>query len=167
VTGAGAVFVLDVSVAVRWWLRQLPYADAAVRFLVETLASRQARVFILDGLRHRTLDLLAADLASVRLQPEIGGLLYDDVARQMDLLNQPDIAQVMDPEPLARAGFMLAGSFGIPLYEAETAALAEVLRLPLLVADADEFAALDVVAARRPALRLLWLPEFMAGRGQA
>jgi hypothetical protein len=162
VTGAGDVFVLHPSVVVRWWLRHLRDADAAVRFLLEALASRRARVIILDGLQHRTLESLAADLSTVPLQPAVAEMLYDDVVAQIDLLTQPDIGHVMSAEPVARAGFILASSYGIPLFEAQTVALAAAIRLPLLVCDGDDFAALTSIAAERPALHLVWLPDLPA-----
>jgi predicted nucleic acid-binding protein len=106
-------------------------------------------------------DEVAQDLATVALDPEIAGLLVDDIARQMRLLFDSGVAHPMDHSALARPSFILAARHGITLYDAQTVILAETTRLPLLVADRDLYDVLQRIAIERPMFRLLWLPQYL------
>jgi hypothetical protein len=125
------------------------------------------RLLIYAGIEAHVLDGLINDLAGAGFAGDIMGMLHDDVFLQFRLLQQNDCAHMMESEAVTRRAFVLAVSSGLRLYDAATAVLAATVQLPLLVADEDQFAVLRQLAADRAALQLLWLPEFMAGRGQA
>jgi hypothetical protein len=66
------------------------------------------------------------------------------------------------PETTRRA-FILAVAERMALYDAQTVLLAESTTVPLLVADAGQYAKIQGIANRRPALQALWLPDYLLG----
>ncbi|HEX5165068.1 MAG TPA: hypothetical protein VFV93_06710, partial [Thermomicrobiales bacterium] len=119
------------------------------------------RLLVVEGIELRVLDEVAQDVATEALDPEIAELLVDDIGRQMRLLLESGVAHAMDPRPLVRPSFVLAARHGITLYDAQTVILAETTRLPLLVADRDQYGVLQRIATGRTMLRLLWLPQLL------
>ena len=145
----------------RWWLHHRSHATDADRLLFEYLALRRIRLLIIEGLHPRVLDEVARDLGGSGLHPDIVGRLFDDIAAQMGLLMEKEAIHAMDATSLMRAAFELAIAQNIPLYDASTVILAEVMRLPLLIADEAQRESLSEIAADRPSLTLLWLPDYL------
>jgi predicted nucleic acid-binding protein len=145
----------------RWWLTQLPEAEAAHRFLHDVLPNGGIVLSALDTLESAILDLLAADLGAFALDQRIGALLNDDVHTLLDMLLSARLLQYTRHQMLNRPAFLLASSEGIPFPDALQIALAEAFNLPLLLADAGTRDRLHVVMADRPRLNVIWLPSYL------
>ena len=152
--------VLHVSVAARWWLRHLPYATEAERFLLEEIGARRVRTLAVAGIELRVLDELARDLSAIELDPLIAQLLYDDVTAQFQTMTRMCMMRVADPIPLAAAAFVMATRFGISLDDAMSMVLAHLSDTPILLADEGLRERLQTRAAEHPGLQVRWLPEY-------
>jgi predicted nucleic acid-binding protein len=121
-------FVLDASVAVKWWL---PAVDEP---LVDT-----AR-WLFEQHRNGRIEFIGPDL----LWPEVGSVLHKAVRRGRITSKQAersldeflDSGVTLEPSaPLLRAAFLIASGANQSVYDAIYVALAMSLDRPLLTAD--------------------------------
>lgn len=153
--------VLHPSVATRWWLQHLPNAAEANRLLFEVLATRSAEVIAAAGIEYVVLRQIAADLGEVQVAPNLARLLCEDILDLFAALISVSSLITVDRAALVRIAFPMASYYAIDLDDALTAALAQLQRVPLVVAEESSLRSLRPVAAEQTGLTLLWLPDYL------
>jgi hypothetical protein len=131
--------IIHPAVAVRWWLYHLPNAEAARRFLVESVETRSVTLVALASLESEVLSQLAADLASYRDRIDEGILsaLFVDVRRTLTALVSQDALTLNDGADVAFPAFVVASSSQLSFADAQLLAMALARVEPLLVATED------------------------------
>lgn len=158
--------VLHPSVVLCWWLQHLPHADSARAFRERLLEHHRVRLIATDQLDVQVVEALLDDLRTFAqpLSTAITGMLYDDVLAAFGLLTRLGILQVVNIRSVARTAMMLGGLHRLPFIDALNVVLAEesiASQRVLLVADEPTYSRLMAVQADRPALRVVWLPEYV------
>jgi len=119
-------YVIDASVAIKWFLKDEDYVDAS---LAVYDAYNDGRVRLLAP-EHMVLEVANAIQSAVRSRRTTA----DDGDRAVSLLLSLDIPRVSGRE-LIVAGYRLASRYDCAFYDALYLALADAVRCPLLHAD--------------------------------
>jgi hypothetical protein len=152
-------FVLHSGIAVRWWLRDLPNAELAERFLYRDLATGTIRLLAIDGIEHSIMMRPADDLGPFHLHPTIASALGDDYHRLLAGMVEDGILVLVRQQILARQAFVTATNYNVRYVDALSLEAAEVFGAPLLFEAGDIGDSLRIVAAERPGLQLRPLHE--------
>ena len=120
-------FVVDASVAAKWFLRDEPGSQSAEMLLADF---RENRIQLLAPV-HLHVEVSSAIRNAVRT----GRLSVDDAREAIEVFMAWQIETVGGPEPIL-AGFDRAVRFGGSLYDGIYLALAEAVASPLVHADA-------------------------------
>lgn len=121
-------FVLDASVAVKWYLPDEPDLDAAL----ELLDQYERNTLRLAAPSHILYEVPSA--LTVAIHQQQPRLAAGDAQQALNDFVALGIPTFLDAD-LLRAAFSLNNAYGVAFYDATYLALAQRLGLPLIVAD--------------------------------
>jgi hypothetical protein len=157
------------------WFLYGPLYRQADAFVLEELATRSIAVSIVDGMAFELLAAAARDFGAHNAEyagqsdalvpPAVVDAHFYAVIDHFADFERHGAYRVIRQQQVLRGAYLLAVEYNLPLFDSMQVAAAEADRVPLLVADADQYQAFLAIAARRPEFRVVWLPDYRSSLG--